>query len=189
MALNNNSVYTHHGRRKYLTENEERMFLENVVKLPRSRALFCLTIYYTGCRISEILDLRWNDLDQTSKALTIRSLKKRRHSETRRIPIPDYLVEALCDDGSSIEDKNFRIWTFSRTSGWRVVKNVMQAASISGVHATSKGLRHGFGVRCALRHVPLNVIQRWMGHADPKTTSIYLDMRGEEERALITRTW
>jgi site-specific recombinase XerD len=82
-----------------------------------------------------------------------------------------------------------RFWNFSRVTGWRIIKNVMEAANIAGIHATTKGLRHGFGVRGALGKIPMNIIQNWMGHADATTTAIYLDVQGEEEIALIEKTW
>ena len=63
----------------------------------------------------------------------------------------------------------------------------MKAAGISGIHATTKGLRHAFGVRGATKQIPTNVIQGWMGHADPSTTAIYLAVKDEEERALIEK--
>ena len=82
-----------------------------------------------------------------------------------------------------------RLWGFSRTTGWRIIKSVMKAAGIEGIHATTKGLRHGFGVRGALEQIPVSLIQNWMGHADATTTAIYLGVRDEEERELIERTW
>ena len=74
-------------------------------------------------------------------------------------------------------------------SAWRIVKEVMDSAGVSGIHATCKGLRHGFGVRAALAGLPVTLIQRWMGHANPSTTAIYLDVRDDEERELISKTW
>jgi integrase/recombinase XerD len=55
--------------------------------------------------------------------------------------------------------------------------------------ACPKGLRHGFGIRAADRSVPTNLIQRWMGHASPTTTAIYLDAVGLEERQFASRMW
>jgi integrase/recombinase XerD len=52
-----------------------------------------------------------------------------------------------------------------------------------------KGLRHGFGIRAASRNIPPNLIQRWMGHASLKTTAIYLDAVGAEEREFASRMW
>lgn len=161
--------------------------MRHATNLPKGHALFCLTIYYTGCRLSEALALRWQDVDSETKAVLLRSLKKRDKHVIRRLPVPTFLVEGLFAIASHEEHK--RLWSFSRTTGWRIIKSVMTAAEITGVHATTKGLRHGFGVRGAMMQIPLNLIQGWMGHADPSTTAIYLDVRDEEERALIEKTW
>jgi integrase/recombinase XerD len=44
--------------------------------------------------------------------------------------------------------------------------------------ASPKGLRHGFGICAAEHNVPVNLIARWIGHASPATTAIYLDAVG-----------
>lgn len=38
-----------------------------------------------------------------------------------------------------------------------------------------KGLRHGFGVNAAVNDIPLNMLQKWLGHAQLSTTAIYAD--------------
>jgi integrase len=65
----------------------------------------------------------------------------------------------------------------------------MEAAEISGLHATPKGLRHGFGIRAISTGVPLNMAQRWLGHANISTTAIYADAIGDEERRIAERMW
>ena len=181
------SAYDYEGRRKYLSKTEGGSFLQNAVALQKPEALFCLTIYYTGCRISEALALRRQDVDGEAKVILIRSLKKRQKREIRRIPVPEFLVtELLC---LSIPNPDKPIWRFSRTTGWRIIKSVMKAAQISGIHATAKGLRHGFGVRGAMMQIPTHLIQNWMGHSDASTTAIYLAVKDDEERALIEKTW
>ena len=49
--------------------------------------------------------------------------------------------------------------------------------------------KDAFGVRAALANIPVSIIQRWMGHSHPVTTAIYLEVRDEEERKMIARTW
>ena len=182
-----NSAYDNGGRRKYLSRTEGNKFVQHSTALPTTQALFCLMLYYTGCRISEALALRLQDLDPETKAIRIRSLKKRNKYESRRVPIPAFLVAALLALNPSRE--NDVLWQFSRTTAWRIIKIVMRQAQISGIHATTKGLRHGFGVRSAMVRVPPNVIQQWMGHADLSTTAIYLAVKDDEERELIQKTW
>ena len=180
-------AYDHEGRRKYLSRDEGSKFVRHATTLPRCQALFCLTIYYTGCRISEALALRRQDIDAESKAILIRSLKKREKREIRRIPLPAFLVKGLLD--LAIPEQSKPIWPFSRTTGWRIIKSVMLKAEISGIHATTKGLRHGFGVRGVMVQIPTSLIQSWMGHSDPSTTAIYLAVKDDEERTLIEKTW
>jgi integrase len=187
MEISAKSAYDQEGRRKYLTHTEGHKFLDHAVHQPKMNALFCLTLYYTGCRISEALNLRRDNLDAETNVVRVQSLKKRGRKEIRRIPVPEFLASELRSALASAESQRF--WPFSRTKGWRIIKRVMSDAGISGIHATTKGLRHGFGVRSALKQIPVCLIQSWMGHADSTTTAIYLAVQDEEERALIERTW
>ncbi len=180
------SAYDAEGRRKYLTSKENRVFLATANALPSMEAAFCLTLYYTGCRISEALNLTVRDVDREACVLRIRSLKKRKKKLIRRVPIPPKLARSLCAGGGKPDD---RIWKFCRTTGWRIIKRVMAETGITGVQATPKGLRHSFGVRGALQQIPITLLRDWMGHADIMTTAIYLDVKDEEEREFIKRTW
>ena len=47
-----------------------------------------------------------------------------------------------------------------------------------------KGLRHGFGVAAVSAGSPLNLVQKWLGHAQLTTTAIYADAVGEEEQSI-----
>ena len=64
----------------------------------------------------------------------------------------------------------------------------MVAAGLNGVHALPKGLRHGFGVAAVSAGIPLNLVQRWLGHAQFSTTAIYADAVGTEEKDVASRT-
>jgi integrase/recombinase XerD len=51
---------------------------------------------------------------------------------------------------------------------------VIEAPGIGeGPHACPKGLRHGFGVTAVSKGIALNMVQKWLGHAQPTTTAIY----------------
>ena len=65
----------------------------------------------------------------------------------------------------------------------------MAAAGITGTPATPKGLRHGFGVNAFQSNVPPHLVQRWLRHASLRTTAIYGDVIGPEERAFAERMW
>ena len=58
--------------------------------------------------------------------------------------------------------KSLRLWNWSRTKGWYVVRTVMKAAKIAG-HATPKDLRRSFGIKAVTCGVPLNTRQQCSG--------------------------
>ena len=63
-----------------------------------------------------------------------------------------------------------------------IIKPLMVKAGIpEGAHRTSKGLRHAYGVNAVTRNIPLDMLQKWMGHSDIKTTAIYANAIGKEE--------
>jgi integrase/recombinase XerD len=187
MQKGSKGAYDSVGRRKYLTKSEGLKFMRCAARTGDAERLLCETLYYSGCRISEALALGPEDIDATQAVIRILSLKKRDKPQTRRVPVPPRLANELKSLSLKPEEKH--LWNYSRATAWRIVKRVMHQAGIEGIHATAKGLRHGFGVRAAMGKVPVNIIQRWMGHADPSTTAIYLAVRDDEERELIKRTW
>ncbi len=52
-----------------------------------------------------------------------------------------------------------------------------------------RDLRHGFGVNAFQSNVPPHLVQRWLGHASLRTTAIYGDVVGPDERAFAERMW
>lgn len=82
------------------------------------------------------------------------------------------------------------IWDLSRVRIWQIVKRVMIEAGIPDApHRSPKGLRHGFGINATVNAVPLQMVQKWMGHAQLSTTAIYADAVGREEQDIAARMW
>ena len=63
----------------------------------------------------------------------------------------------------------------------------MNGAGVSGKRASPRGFRHAFGVGTLQAGVPLNLVQRWLGHASMEKTAIYADVGGPEERVFAER--
>ena len=82
-----------------------------------------------------------------------------------------------------------RLWKLSRATAWRKVKEVMAAAGIGKGASSPKAFRHGFGVAAVSVGIPLNLVQRWLGHAQLTTTAIYADAVGAEEKKIAERMW
>ena len=184
------------GARKYLTAEERTAFLAAAEKAPREVRTFCAVLTYTGCRISEALALTVDRVDLTAGVIVLETLKKRRDGVFRAVPVPPNLVDALnlvhnIRQAQQARDRRRtrRLWTWGRATAWRRVKEVMSAANIQGPQATPKGLRHGFGVAAVQASIPLNLVQKWLGHAQLSTTAIYANAVGAEEQGLAAKMW
>src|SRR4029077_8536364 len=140
------SLYTAAGQRKYLTAGERARFMEAALASPRGELrTFCLTLAYSGCRISEALALTADRIEREAVFIAIRSLKKRKRTiVVREVPVPVELFRAL-DQAHRFADGSARLWPISRSGAWQLVKSIMRNAAIpEGPHMTPKGLRHSF---------------------------------------------
>jgi integrase len=189
-------LYDTNGRRKYLTPAERQEFIRASESCLRQVRTFCETLAHTGCRISEALALTADRVDVDDGVLVIESLKKRRKGVYRAIPVPPSFLETLeqvhnlkAARGGEDRGRGVFLWPWSRPTAWRHVRSVMRAAKIAGLHASPKGLRHGFGIKAVVSNVPLNMTQKWLGHAQLATTAIYADATGPEEKQLAERMW
>lgn len=184
------STFALNGQRKYLTRSEADRFLSIAKKRDLRVYVFCWFIAASGCRISEALMVTAQCIDFEAGLVILESLKKRRRNVYRAVPLPVSLLDRLAEliAVSKIPPEG-RLWPWSRMTGYRRITEVMNEAKIAGAWASPKGLRHGFGVRAVQSGAPLHLVQRWLGHADMKTTAIYASAMGPEEREIASKTW
>ena len=181
-----NSLFDFSGHRKYLVATERRAFVQSALRQERLVANFCVTLAVTGARISEVLTLTRDRVDFGDRVIVLQTLKQRGRVVYRAIPVPSWLLDQL---GAEWTSNTQRLWPWGRTTAWKIVKRVMRDAGIAEVFCKPKALRHAFAVEAGQQGVPLNIVQRWLGHARIETTSIYSAAIGPEERNLARRSW
>lgn len=72
-------MFDRRGNRKYLNGAERQAFqLAAFKELDATRRAFALTLYNTGCRISEGLNLTAGRVDLANKAIVFETLKRRK---------------------------------------------------------------------------------------------------------------
>lgn len=198
-------LFSAEGERLYLTAQERKHFLAATEQEDRENSLFCQTLYYTGCRPSEALELSPGRILVDEKEIIFRSLKKRKKDsrgrkklpEFRAVPVPKPFIDSFnyVFDIRRKHRKNEGLkdlfWTMSRATAYRLVKRVMSRANIKGKQATGKGIRHGFaiGLLSGSKPLPIHILAQLMGHSSTKTTEIYLQAIGEEKRQLVLDAW
>jgi len=169
---------------------------------PRARRAMIATLTFAGLRISELLGLRWRDLDLPARRLRVADSKT--DAGVREIDILPALVDALTDHRASIaRDPRPDDLVFPTTSGRRQGKDNFRsrAFALSVARAnerlveagrnplpdrlTPHSLRRTFASILCATGTDLMVISEQLGHADLKVTyRIYTKVmrRGAEER-------
>src|SRR5580700_9703208 len=141
------TLYDGRGTRKYLTPKERRAFASAALHSAPPIRTFCLTLIYTGARISEVLALTPERIDRANSAIIFETLKRRRRGVFRAIPVPPALAARLAGTASTesrrslVEGELPRIWNWGRTTAWKHVKSVMEVAGIQKSLATPKAAR------------------------------------------------
>ena len=108
------------GHRLYLTAKERGAFIETANNAGREVRAFCLVLAYTGCRISEALALSPRSFDFSGRAIVLETLKKRRASVYRAIPMPQDILDTIdmvhgLQEGGKRKRKGraeIRLWTW-----------------------------------------------------------------------------
>lgn len=181
-----------YGKRLYLTDNERGQFLSASKKETGNLRSLCETLHFTGCRLSEALNLTIDSVDIENQSITFETLKKRRRGVFRTVPVPTNLLNTLELVHSLRETKKLStpLWNWSRVTAWRHIKRVMANADIEiGPQTSPKGLRHGYGVNAISKGVPLNMLSKWLGHSSIEVTSIYANALGNEQKKLADLMW
>ena len=148
-----------------------------------------LTAAMSGLRRSELLGLRWRDVDWAAQRLRVRNayvlgehsaLGKSDLSTRRSVPMADRLAREL---EAWFRRSQFRgaddfVFAHPQTGnpldGSKVSRRFKAACTAAGVRVVRfHDLRHTFATRLAASGVPLRTIQEYLGHADAKTTQIY----------------
>jgi integrase len=193
--MNPSMLFDGTGNRKYLTIAERRAFIAAAPGLRPQVETLCLILAYTGARISEVLALTPSRIDCETCVVIVETLKRRQSGVFRAIPVPRSLIarlDAVHDTMAAQKNPDrcdLPLWAFSRTTAWSYIKRALRRIGVAEARAMPKALRHGFAAGCLEDGVPLNMVQKWMGHARITTTALYGNLVGKEERRVAGRMW
>lgn len=121
----------------------------------------------TGLRKSELLGLRWADIDLSLSMLTVRA-ESAKSGRERHIPLNREASEVL-DRWRLSAPACVRVFALDdcKTAWWALLRS----AKITDLRFHD--LRHHFASRLVMRSVDLNTVRELLGHADIKMTLRY----------------
>lgn len=174
-----------HGKAKVLNPSELARLMHQLKKKPSDACLFAICLF-TGCRISEALQLTTSDI--TSTHIIFRKDTTKGKLKTRCVPITPLLRPYLdCYHprraGFMFPGKCGNFSWLSRNTADRKLREACRQVEIEGVST------HSFR-RTALTYmyragIPLRTIMEISGHTNLATLQVYLDVLPEDvEKAL-----
>jgi integrase/recombinase XerD len=155
-----------------LSEEEMQQLLRAASNVKHRCILFLL--YSAGLRISELLNLRWNDVDEHRMIIYIRGGKGRKDRITllSRLAL-DYLKHYL-------QLYQPKVWLFEGSDGNRyssrsVNSFIHKYCKMAGIprRVSAHTLRHSFATHLLERGTDLRYIQTLLGHESSTTTERY----------------
>ena len=145
------------------------------------------TLLWTGARIDKDLYIRPMDIHLDINTIDLITLKRRRPA-IMTIPLHIDLKDAIMSYFIEFHiDIKFgkRIFSMKRQALDLYLKR-MQTDLKFKIHAHK--FRHTLGVKAIMNHVPLSVLQEWLGHSSIFTTSIYTQITGIDTTQFMENT-
>jgi len=176
---------------KILLSNIKDTNLKNIV----------LTGLYTGCRLNEIINIQWKDINLNEKVLTIRNKDnfKTKTGKIRQIPISDNLY-SLLSNMLNISDENNIIPLFSpdrylySKNGFKFNKDTISKKFKDTLRAVKfpekfhfHCLRHTFITNLIKSGVNINFVKEIAGHSEIQTTMNYIHIVTEDLREAVNK--
>lgn len=143
--------------------------------------LMLMMLYSSGLRVSELVKLKWKDLELKDKVAWVRSGKGQKD---RMIILSETLTktfEQMPKDSEYIFPG--RNGPLSTKNVQKIVKLAAQKAGISK-KVTPHTLRHSFATHLLEAGNDIRVIQELLGHSNLQTTQIYTHVSSEHKKKI-----
>ena len=165
----------------FLTEQEQAQLLgvfnERYISSQRNKTI-CLLLFKTGLRLSEMINLKWQDVDMLSGRLTVLNGKG---GKDRLLFISEDTISKL----ETWKERQFTTWGKSRyvfcnrnckqlvsRDVREMIETYSQKAGINK-KVSPHTLRHSFGTELLRQSKNIRLVQKALGHSDLSTTMIY----------------
>lgn len=167
-------------RTRHLSLEEVRSLLHSCNQLFYPIAL---TALHTGMRLSEILNLQWEDVDLKKRRILVRKSKAKKQ---RLIPVDQTLAECLLGLPSRLSGN--LVFPSPRTGRVRydVKKPFAEAKKRAGIrNLRFHDLRHTFASLLVEQGVSLRTIQELLGHSSLKMTERYAHANAAHQESAV----
>jgi integrase/recombinase XerD len=158
-----------------LSREEERRLIAQAYRMPGVRGLLIKTLFQTGARVSEFVNIQATDVYFDEQMLLLAHAKG---GKQRYVPLLPELAHEL---RTSLRERRqgylFETMRHTRYSSRRLQQLVQETAALAGItkRVYPHLLRHSVATTLLERGMPLEQIQKFLGHAKLETTQVYAE--------------
>ena len=162
-------------RKKKLPKVVEKNEIKKMIEITKNlkHKLIIMLAYSSGLRVSELTNLKVQDLDTINNTLMVREGKGSKDRLTIFSEnLKEFLLKYLCEKKESKYLFPGRKGRLTVKSVQKIIDNAAKKAKINR-KITPHMLRHSFATHLLEQGTDLRYIQNLLGHCDVKTTQIY----------------
>lgn len=178
----------------YLSYEELAIILDNIdmsTDIGIRNRLIIEMFYATGCRVSELINIKMNDINTINKSIRIMG----KGSKERVVYYGDYAEYYLNKYLSTGFNKNSeylflndKLEKFSIQEVEGVIHKLIEHLAIK-THVTPHTLRHTFATHLLNNGADIKSVQELLGHASLNTTGIYTHVSNERLKEVYLKTF
>ncbi len=156
----------------------------------KSTFLFIAIAVHTGMRKSEVLHMRWEDIDFDNRIVKVQRKKANpakgiqaflpKSKQARSIPLKSELkkiLEPYISESGYIIKPDADI----NRSKWNLAK-IGEITELTGIKFTPHLLRHTFASHASIEGISIYKIQRWLGHSNVQITAdVYAHLNSSDD--------
>jgi integrase/recombinase XerD len=170
-----------------LSRDEERRLIQQAYKEKGEIGLLIKTLFQTGARVSEFVNIRVEDFFLEEGMILI---TKAKGGKSRYVPILPELAQEirthLGDRATGYIFETNRNMRYSTRRIQQIVKEIAEKAKIKK-RVYPHLLRHSVATSLLERGMPIEQIQKFLGHAKLETTQVYAESTTEMIRESYQR--
>jgi integrase/recombinase XerD len=162
-----------------LSRDEERRLISHAYRMEGTRGLLIKTLFQTGARVSEFVNIKVNELFFDEQMILI---SKAKGGKSRYVPIlPELAQELRTHLGARANGHLFETIHSTPYSPRRIQQIIKETADEAKItkRVYPHLLRHSVATTLLERGMPLEQIQKFLGHSKLETTQIYAESSPE----------
>jgi integrase/recombinase XerD len=174
---------THKRAVARLSREEERQLIAHAYRMQGTRGLLIKTLFQTGARVSEFVNIKANEVFFEEQMMLI---SKAKGGKSRYVPmLPQLAQELRTHLGDRTIGYLFETVQHTQYSPRRIQQIIKETAADAQItkRVYPHLLRHSVATTLLERGMPIEQIQKFLGHAKLETTQIYAESSVEMIKA------